>query len=86
MAEVQARDAMDQIIETIKQGQGRTSLHQADDPLVTMPVEITSDKPQALEKLLDLMDIGAVKVAHENHQKYILLRDGTTSFVYLGGQ
>lgn len=78
------RASMDQCLETIKTT-GRSSL-QSDNPLAGLPLEMTSEKPAALRKLLGLLEIEADRVAHENHRKYILLRDGVTSYVYLAAR
>ena len=63
---------------------GRTSLT-PDNPLASF--EFTSRKPDELRPILDLLDITDMeRIAHDNHKKYVLSRNGTTSFVYLANE
>lgn len=60
---------------------GRQSLH-SDDPLANF--EVTGAKSDQLQLVLELLDCNREdQIAHDNHKKYVLNRNGATSFVYL---
>ena len=60
---------------------GRDSLH-TEDPLANF--ELTGNKTDQLQLVLELLDCNRDdQIAHDNHKKYVLNRNGATSFVYL---
>lgn len=60
---------------------GRESLH-TEDPLANF--QVTGAKSNKLQEVLDLLDCNQHdQIAHDNHKKYVLNRNGSTSFVYL---
>ena len=76
----QARNTMNNCIDTIRKS-GRSTLNANEDPLAAM--QFTSDKPRELENILKVLGIQQERVAHDKHSKYVLLREGVTSYVYL---
>ena len=80
-ADDDARAIMDQCVQEAVTA-GRTSLH-AEDPLARFELAATKTQPADLQLVLDLLDYAEDRIAHDNHKKYVLSRNGTTSFVYL---
>jgi hypothetical protein len=76
----EARAIMDQCVQEAVQA-GRSSLH-ADDPLARFELTTTKAQSPDLQLVLDLLDYAEDRIARDNH-KYVLSRNGTTSFVYL---
>ena len=75
-----SRGVMNECINTIGRGDGRSSLQSADDTIANL--RTTVEKPRDLALILELLHYKEERVAHDD-KKFFLFREGTTSYVYL---